>query len=238
MKLSEERRAEIMAKLESVPIVDFKDSVYDKLTSDEVGLLVETIIGDIPDSLDLVTEFTETFHIDMKQYPEFPSMETIKLRLNLMFEELSEFAEACGYSGLDHFIYIITEKLHELRRKYYRSGARVVPAPDLVEALDALCDMRVVNDGTILALGLQHIFSEAFEEVHSSNMSKLCKNFEEASESAQRLEEGDKELSVAIGKTSEGRFILSRRSDYKVLKPISFVEPKLNKFIPDKMKGI
>lgn len=44
---------------------------------------------------------------------------------------------------------------------------------DPVAALDALCDMRYVADGTTLTLGLQHIFNAAFDEVHRSNMTKL-----------------------------------------------------------------
>ncbi len=44
---------------------------------------------------------------------------------------------------------------------------------DAVAALDALCDMRYVADGTALTLGLQHVFNQAFDEVHRSNMTKL-----------------------------------------------------------------
>ena len=42
-----------------------------------------------------------------------------------------------------------------------------------VEALDALCDMRYVADGTILHLGFGDVFAAAMGEVHASNMSKL-----------------------------------------------------------------
>ena len=44
---------------------------------------------------------------------------------------------------------------------------------DLVEVLDALCDIQVVLDGTFLQFGMMSIKEEALAEVHRSNMTKL-----------------------------------------------------------------
>jgi predicted HAD superfamily Cof-like phosphohydrolase len=44
---------------------------------------------------------------------------------------------------------------------------------DVVDALDALCDLRYVTDGTVLELGFAPTFDLAFAEVHRSNMSKV-----------------------------------------------------------------
>lgn len=44
---------------------------------------------------------------------------------------------------------------------------------DIVEALDALTDLQYVLDGTYLEFGFGGYKSEAFSEVHYSNMSKL-----------------------------------------------------------------
>lgn len=44
---------------------------------------------------------------------------------------------------------------------------------DLVEILDALCDLQYFLNGMIVIHGLQDIFDEAFSIVHDSNMSKL-----------------------------------------------------------------
>lgn len=43
---------------------------------------------------------------------------------------------------------------------------------DLVEVLDALCDLQYFLNGMIVIHGLQHVFDEAFQIVHDSNMSK------------------------------------------------------------------
>ncbi len=44
---------------------------------------------------------------------------------------------------------------------------------DIVETLDALCDLQVVLDGTFLQFGMGSIKEEAIAEVHRSNMTKL-----------------------------------------------------------------
>ena len=47
---------------------------------------------------------------------------------------------------------------------------------DLVEIADALGDMMYILCGTILSHGLQYKIEEIFEEIQSSNMSKLGKD--------------------------------------------------------------
>ncbi len=44
---------------------------------------------------------------------------------------------------------------------------------DIVEIADALGDILYIALGTLLRHGLQHKIDEVFEEIHSSNMSKL-----------------------------------------------------------------
>jgi predicted HAD superfamily Cof-like phosphohydrolase len=67
---------------------------------------------------------------------------------------------------------LIREELNELE-KACKEG-------DIVEQLDALCDLEYVVKGSVLALGFPHIFNEAFDAVHESNMTKLCNSVEEA----------------------------------------------------------
>lgn len=44
---------------------------------------------------------------------------------------------------------------------------------DMVEVADALGDMLYILCGTIISHGMQHKIEEVFDEIHSSNMSKL-----------------------------------------------------------------
>lgn len=60
---------------------------------------------------------------------------------------------------------LIQEELNELKD--------AIKENNLTEVLDALVDLQYVLSGTIIEFGLQHIFEDAFREVHSSNMTKL-----------------------------------------------------------------
>lgn len=89
---------------------------------------------------------------------------------------------------------ILEEEVRELRE--------AVEAGDMVEVLDALCDIQYVLDGTFLEFGLHSVKQDAFGEVHASNMSKLG-------------EDGEPVL----------------REDGKVLKGPNFFRPDLAQFV-------
>ena len=93
---------------------------------------------------------------------------------------------------------ILEEEVTELRV--------AVEAGDLVEALDALCDIQYVLDGTFLEFGLHQLKHDAMAEVHSSNMSKLG---------------------------TDGRPVL--RDDGKVLKGPGFRQPDLARLLEPKV---
>ncbi|MEL6859961.1 MAG: nucleoside triphosphate pyrophosphohydrolase family protein [Pseudomonadota bacterium] len=92
---------------------------------------------------------------------------------------------------------ILEEEVQELRS--------AVEAGDIVEVLDALCDIQYVLDGNFLEFGLHKLKHAAFSEVHASNMSKLGE---------------------------DGQPIL--REDGKVLKGPNFFRPDLAQFLKDK----
>jgi len=67
---------------------------------------------------------------------------------------------------------LIAEELNELQE--------AIDNKDLVEIADALCDIQYVLSGAVLEFGLKDKFNALFEEVQRSNMSKACKDEEEA----------------------------------------------------------
>ena len=89
-----------------------------------------------------------------------PKFADTELRVKLIIEEAMEFAEACGFvvreAGTP------TNPTWEL----VRSGT-----PNLVLAIDALCDLLYVVFGAFVAFGLRP--APYFEEVHASNMTKV-----------------------------------------------------------------
>ena len=121
------------------------------------------------------------------------------------------------------FVYdFISEELEEYREACERG--------DIVEVLDALCDITYVSlgNGTMLH-GLKDKIWPAYQEVQASNMSKACKTEEEA---IQTVSERTKEQGEAchFEKIAEGRYIVYRSRDRKVMKSINYFSPDLSKF--------
>ncbi|MAK41764.1 MAG: hypothetical protein CL997_03660 [Euryarchaeota archaeon] len=99
-----------------------------------------------------------------------------------------------------------SEELIELRIKLLQEEvaeyAEAAREGDLVEVLDALADIAYILAGTVINHGMQHVFDDAFAEVHRSNMAKLV----------------------------DGKVL--RREDGKVMKPENWQPPNLSQFIP------
>ena len=116
----------------------------------------------------------------------------------------------------------ILEELEEYREACERG--------DIVEVLDALCDIAYVSlgNGTMLH-GLKGKIWPAYEEVQASNMSKACKTEEEALQtvSLRSKEQGE---ACHFEKLEEGRYIVYRTRDKKVMKSINYFRPDLTQF--------
>jgi hypothetical protein len=124
------------------------------------------------------------------------------------------------------FVYdFILEELEEYKEACERG--------DIVEILDALCDIAYVSlgNGTMLH-GLKSKIWPAYLEVQASNMSKACKTEEEA---IQTVSERSKEQGEAchFEKLEEGRYIVYRSRDKKVMKNVNYFRPDLSKFFED-----
>lgn len=110
------------------------------------------------------------------------------------YEKVLEFNEAFGIVNqtspqldifsknkklLDYRMSLVTEEYNELKD--------AVETSDFVEIVDALSDLEYVCAGFFTALGIDN--DKAFQIVHESNMSKLCKTEEEAIESVKRYKQ-------------------------------------------------
>ena len=92
---------------------------------------------------------------------------------------------------------ILEEEVSELRA--------AVEAGDLVEVLDALCDIQYVLDGTFLEFGLHQLKAPAFSEVHASNMSKLGEDGEPLLRADGKVLKGPNFSPPDLAKILEGR---------------------------------
>ncbi len=100
---------------------------------------------------------------------------------------------------------------------------------DIVEILDALCDIAYVSIGNGAMLhGLKDKLWDAYQEVQASNMSKACISEEEAQQTVERRSTEQNEP-CHYEKVGE-YYIVYRTRDKKVMKNINYFRPDLKKF--------
>lgn len=100
---------------------------------------------------------------------------------------------------------------------------------NIVEVLDALCDITYVSLGNGAMLhGLKDKILPAYAEVQASNMSKACKSIEEAEETilVRTLQQGEQCHYEKVG----DYYIVYRTRDKKVMKNVNYFKPDLSQF--------
>ena len=123
------------------------------------------------------------------------------------------------------FVYdFVLEELEEYKKACEKG--------DIVEILDALCDIAYVSlgNGTMLH-GLKDKIWPAYQEVQASNMSKACKTQDEA---VRTVEVRSKEQDEPCHWEQVGdMYIVYRTRDRKVMKSLTYFRPNLKQFFTD-----
>ena len=103
---------------------------------------------------------------------------------------------------------------------------------DIVEILDALCDIAYVSlgNGTMLH-GLKDKIWPAYQEVQASNMSKACKTQEEAEKTVEVRSQEQNE--PCHWEQVGDMYIVYRTRDRKVMKSLTYFRPDLRQFFTD-----
>ena len=117
-------------------------------------------------------------------------------------------------------INLLEEELNELKE--------AIDQNDIVEVIDALCDLQYVLSGAILEFGFGEKFKQMFEEVQRSNMSKTCKTLEVAKATQKHYFDKDGTESEIVKKNDE--FLVYRKHDKKVLKSVNYSAADLKQF--------
>ena len=94
------------------------------------------------------------------------NFEKVKTFMKTFGQEVKEKSEFPNEKVINLRIKLIEEELQELKE--------AIANKDIVEVADAFTDILVVTYGGGLAFGID--LDKCFEEVHSSNMSKLGEN--------------------------------------------------------------
>lgn len=116
---------------------------------------------------------------------------------------------------------LLQEELNEL--------SEAIKNGDIVEVADALCDLQYVLSGAVLEFGLGGKFKKLFSEVQRSNMSKACDSQKEALMTLAYYKK--KDGTEGHYKEVDGKWIVYRTSDNKVLKSINYSPANLKKIL-------
>lgn len=116
---------------------------------------------------------------------------------------------------------LLAEELKELQE--------AIDNKDITEIADALCDLQYVLSGAVLEFGFGEKFVDLFDEVQRSNMSKACETLIEAEATVQHYLQKDNTQSEI--KEKEGKFLVFRKSDNKVLKSVNYSPADLVKIL-------
>lgn len=149
-----------------------------------------------------------------------PSIEDRKLRLKLIFEELSELAEAYGLK--EEFSDICSNHVDEVIN--YSNTLTF----NKIESLDALCDLSVVVNGGYCISGFTDIAQEAYDETMRSNMSKFCYSLDEVLATVAGKDDWTYRVTNINGRDV---YVFLRKSDGKILKGSQFYRPDYSKLL-------
>ena len=108
-------------------------------------------------------------------------------------------------------INLLQEELDELKE--------AIEANDLVEVVDAFCDIQYVLSGAIHEFGLTNRFKSMFDAVQKSNMSKVCATREVAERTVEAYAKKG-EIGHIVG--LDDKFLVYRTADGKVLKSVDY----------------
>ena len=123
---------------------------------------------------------------------------------------------------------LMQEELNEIKE--------AIEGNDLIEISDGLCDLMYVLVGSILEFGLRDKFVELFNEVQRSNMSKACNTQQEALMTLSHYKK--KDGTEGYYKEINGKWIVYRTSDDKVLKSINYSPAELKKIIKNESQEV
>lgn len=156
-----------------------------------------------------------------------PTVEERITRLKLALEELTELA-ADGY-GLAHtFSEMLAIKIIDINKNYKGEDTEIYNA---TQALDATVDIAVINNGTIITNGHQHIFDDAYDLVDANNKTKFHTSIEEAEKTQDFYLGNGVNTVIETVKFNSINFYVCKDDSGKVRKPYNYESVDLSKLI-------
>jgi predicted HAD superfamily Cof-like phosphohydrolase len=163
----------------------------------------------------------------------------IKKAWNVPFvNEVEDFNDTFGKPN--NYEPIIPEKkewmfVYEFIKEELEEYKEACEKGDIVEVLDALCDITYVSLGNgVMLHGLKGHIWKAYQEVQASNMSKSCETEQEAIDTVTVRSNEQKE--ECHYETVGDRYVVYRSRDRKVMKSINYFKPNLKQFFEEEPK--
>ena len=153
---------------------------------------------------------------------ETPDIETRVLRLKLALEELCELGEAFGLE--DTFSSLLQSKIKD----GYDKIVIDTHAYNRKEALDAMIDIAVINNGTIITCGFEEIFDREYENVDTNNKTKFHTDIDEALRTQDYYIYGHVKTTIEKVIVNNVIFYVVKNIAGKVLKPYNYEQVELN----------
>ena len=106
---------------------------------------------------------------------------------------------------------------------------------NVVEMADGLGDIQILLNGAFLRCGLSGLKEKIMDAIHHSNMSKACTTVHEAQKAIDdtiiQNNDGEPVTNSLYYKEVNGKFVLYRTSDDKIMKGPNYVKPVLEHLV-------
>lgn len=153
--------------------------------------------------------------------------------MNKQLGQVKEFHKLFNHPVLDYPQIPSNERCQlriSLLKEEVEEFEKGISDKDIVEIADSLSDIAYVLYGAILEFGLGDKFNDLFNEVQRSNMSKACSSHKETVDTIAFYESKNIE---SYYKEVDGKFLIFRKSDNKVLKSINYSPANLKNILND-----
>jgi predicted HAD superfamily Cof-like phosphohydrolase len=156
------------------------------------------------------------------------------VEFNTLFkQQLNNKPTLLGSNESELCISLLREELNEY--------ADAVGNGNLVEIADALIDLDYVLKGVMLKHGLVDAYEPLFDEVHNSNMSKICNDINEANRTVKKYKLDGIDTNIIKNNNNpniiktHNNFLVLRASDKKILKSVDYLPailaPIINEYL-------
>lgn len=125
----------------------------------------------------------------------------------------------------------VSEKCLALIKEEFEELQEAIKNDDFIETIDALCDLVYVIQGMCARIGVN--FDKVFDAVHTNNMSKLCKDENEAKLTVAwyTIYRPDYDSPVYRLAPNGENYVVYNESTKKILKSISWKVMNLEDFL-------